>query len=233
MEQIVPAVLGDELPDDDGDALVVLRGGAQISNSSSGGIFLGGSFDNQSDVECDCLFDWTKGKLIFEGKGVHRFEIAGRDIGPTIDGFGSGQFTNYAMGTIEVQAGVTVEFVDNVDYYGEQVPPMCDEALYVHELILGAGASISIQRCRVYAEVFQGDMAAVAGMVCGDLGRLPTGDFDSSRRVDLQDWARVRGCLLGPSVQAPVDECGLTDFDNDGDVDLSDLRWFQTRFTGP
>jgi len=210
---------------------LVLRGGTRVGNSSSAGILLGGSFDNQS--ECECLFDWTKGALTFYGEGVHKIEISGRDIGPTIQGFGSGEYTNFAMGTIAVQAGVTVEFVDNVDYDGEPIPTMCDEALYIHELILGARASISIQNCRVYAEVFQGDMAAVAGMGvgCGAFGFLPTGDIDRNRRVDLQDWARVRNCLQGPSVH--VSECGLTDFDGDGDVDLNDLRWFQTRFTGP
>jgi hypothetical protein len=194
---------------------------------------LGGSFDNQSD--CECLFDWTKVALTFYGDGVHKIEISGKDLGPTIQGFGSGELTNFAMRTITVQPGVTVEFVDNLDYDGEKNPTMCDEALYLHELILGAGAHITIENGRVYAEVLQGDMAAVAGMGigCGAFGFLPTGDIDSSRRVDLRDWARVGGCLQGPGVQAPVSECGLTDFDGDTDVDLNDLRWFQTRFTGP
>ncbi|MDO8630041.1 MAG: hypothetical protein Q7R41_06065, partial [Phycisphaerales bacterium] len=210
---------------------LVLLGDTQIGNSSSAGVLLGGSFDNQGASES--LFDWTKGTLTVYGEGVHRVEISGRDIGPTIQGFGSGEYTNFAMGTIEVQAGVTVEFVDNVDNDGD--PTMCDEALYVHELILGTGAHITIENCRVYAEVFQGEMAVVAGMGmgCGAFGFLPTGDFDRNRRVDLQDWALVRDCLQGPSVQALVDECGLTDFDGDTDVDLNDLRWFQTRFTGP
>jgi hypothetical protein len=213
---------------------LVLLGDTQIGNSSSAGLLVGGSFDNQGTSES--LFDWTKGALTFYGEGVHRIEISGRDIGPTILGFGSGEYTNFAMGTIEVQAGVMVEFVDNRDNDGAG-QTMCTEALYVHELILGAGASISIQRCRVYAEVLQAEGAAVTamgkGMGCADLLQLPTGDFDSNRRVDLQDWARVRGCLQGPGVQAPVDECGLTDFDGDTDVDLDDLRWLQTRFTGP
>jgi hypothetical protein len=54
--------------------------------------------------------------------------------------------------------------------------------------------------------------------------RLP-GDLDADGDVDLADYDRLHGCLLGPGTN-PSWNCVLGDLDSDSDVDLRDCAFF-------
>lgn len=49
--------------------------------------------------------------------------------------------------------------------------------------------------------------------------------------VDLNDYADVEACLVGPGGGLGVD-CECFDYDDDGDNDLEDFAAFQNSFTG-
>ena len=55
------------------------------------------------------------------------------------------------------------------------------------------------------------------------------GDFDGD--VDVDDFALLHDCLVGPGGPL-LDQCDVFDGDADGDVDLADVGWFQTLFDG-
>jgi len=57
------------------------------------------------------------------------------------------------------------------------------------------------------------------------------GDGDQDGDLDLADWSLMAGCLTGPDGGLPPD-CGVFDLDWDGDVDLTDHRFFQQLFQG-
>ncbi|MGD8452802.1 MAG: hypothetical protein PVJ57_13365 [Phycisphaerae bacterium] len=57
-------------------------------------------------------------------------------------------------------------------------------------------------------------------------------DFDADFDVDVADFIRIAGCLLGPAWE-PASDCVVTDLAGDGDVDLGDFASFQRQFTGP
>ncbi len=206
-------------------SLSLLRS-VDVAQRSSNSLALGGDFNNYSTV-AHC-FDWESGGLTLDGSAEQAFEVAGRDLGPSFDGFES----NFAMGTVEVASGRRVRFADDFDNDGVGQEG-CTEALYVHELILRAGATITIANCRVYYETLIDEGASVAFEGCGDLVQLPTGDFDHNGRVDLYDWQAFTTCLGGPSGVSMDAGCEVFDFDAQGTVDLADLAWFQTAFTGP
>jgi hypothetical protein len=55
------------------------------------------------------------------------------------------------------------------------------------------------------------------------------GDLDNDGDVDLQDYAVLAACLAGPLV-APPPSCQVADIEEDGAVDLADVRVFQGAF---
>lgn len=68
---------------------------------------------------------------------------------------------------------------------------------------------------------------------------VPSGDVDGNERRGKADWKEMQNCLDGPNL-APgpgivlsADGClCVFDLDEDGDVDLQDVRRFQRRFDG-
>jgi hypothetical protein len=65
----------------------------------------------------------------------------------------------------------------------------------------------------------------------GAYERQLKGDFDKDLDVDNADFGPLTACLEGPDV-ACATECRPGDFNDDGDVDLTDLAAFQSAFTG-
>ena len=68
---------------------------AAVSSSKIPTLFLGGNFDNQSKYPS--TFDWDAGRLTFIGTAPQTFEVAGRNLGRTADGFDTGTDTNFSM----------------------------------------------------------------------------------------------------------------------------------------
>jgi hypothetical protein len=58
------------------------------------------------------------------------------------------------------------------------------------------------------------------------------GDYDGDGDVDLDDYGRFSGCVLGPD-QGLGPGCAPGDFDSDSDVDLRDCADFQSAFGDP
>jgi hypothetical protein len=56
-------------------------------------------------------------------------------------------------------------------------------------------------------------------------------DFNEDGFVDMDDFALLAGCMMGPMV-AIGGECTFEDLDADGDVDLAEVAIFQPAFTG-
>lgn len=54
---------------------------------------------------------------------------------------------------------------------------------------------------------------------------MARGDYNGDGNIDLEDHARLPGCLAGPGGGLGPN-CGVFDFDDDGHVDLSDLADF-------
>jgi len=60
-------------------------------------------------------------------------------------------------------------------------------------------------------------------------GCLP-GDCDADGDTDLDDFVLFAGCLRGPGGGMPNVDRGCFDYDDSGDIDLSDFAEFQDRF---
>jgi hypothetical protein len=129
---------------------LMILGPAQFVQQSTSPIEVAGDFIIQSP--CPECFDFSGGIVVkpFNTSAIaavvanpaHVFEVAGRDVGPVNDGF----IANFAIGTLEVYNGETVNFVDLFSNTGSTTP----EVLYVDTLILRDAATIILSNCRVY-----------------------------------------------------------------------------------
>lgn len=95
-------------------------------------------------------FNFVNGGMRLDGVsglvgGTTSFEVAGRDLGAEPFGF----ILNYALGSLEVTSTADVTFIDafDNDRFG-QTP--CTEALYVRDLTLAAGSTMTLDGCRLY-----------------------------------------------------------------------------------
>ena len=61
---------------------------------------------------------------------------------------------------------------------------------------------------------------------------LSLDDCNSDGCVNLVDYDDFDDCLSGPAGGLPLPRCNCFDLDGDDDVDLSDVRRLQERFTG-
>ncbi len=186
---------------------------------------LAGDFVNESTDPT--MFGWENGPLTLNGNGVPQtFEVAGQDLGTVPDGLAS----NFAMGTIDVSSGTIVAFVDVLDNdSGGQAP--CTEALYVKDLILRAGSTVTVTDTTVYYETITDEGATVKLLGCGQLLFVcgdPTGDC----QVTLDDFETFQSCFTGADSGPIADGCAQADFDHDGDIDFVDFGQLQLIFDG-
>ena len=117
-------------------------------------IAVGGNFENESVYPS--FFKWARGELIFPAGAVHTFEVAGIDLGPTPEGFNTDVdtvsetdvHTNFSVETIVVPTGSHVKFqntFENTVGAGD-----FEETLYVRNLHLAAGSTVTLDGCNVY-----------------------------------------------------------------------------------
>lgn len=138
-----------------------LRGAAEVcvgcdraGNPAPIPIIVGAHFFNSSRYPS--LFDWRHGELRFSGAGPHQFEVAGLDLGTSIEGFNTtaptafsvAPHTNFSMDTIVVPDNSQVTFQNAIPNSIDD--PTALEALYVRNLVLGNGSTVVIDGCIVY-----------------------------------------------------------------------------------
>ncbi len=151
-----------------------------VNEARDTGLVLGGDFINH--CVCTSLFNWSDGRIVLDGTSPQTFEVGGLDLGETGEGFLTGQdtliempfqpgdlHTNFSVGVIEVAPGAEVTFVNN---FGNTVGAGdCTEALYVHELILGAGSTVTVDNCKIYPEVLTaGENVTFRTIGCSEFG---------------------------------------------------------------
>jgi hypothetical protein len=115
----------------------------------------GAPFENQSTNEAD-LAGMLNTTFVFEGGGVvDTFEIAGLDMGKTLDGFDN----NFAL------CGLTdigdVQLVDSNDNGNRGGAGGEAEALYVKRLILNAGSTLDLNNYHLYTLYFENNGGTV------------------------------------------------------------------------
>ncbi len=148
----------------------------EIGETGDNGFIVGGDFNNYSTFAS--LFNWSQGRIVLDGTSPQTFEVGGLDLGETGDGFLTNedtlfevgeQHTNFSIGVIEVAPGAEVTFVNN---FGNTVGAgECTEALYVHELILGAGCTVTVDNCKIYPEVVTaGENVTFRVIGCSEFG---------------------------------------------------------------
>jgi len=160
---------------------IALEGEVETTNTSAEEVVLSGNFDNKSTRPS--LFDWTAGTLRAGGSEKQRFEVAGLELGPTTEGFGTDldtltdtdPHTNYSLGTLLIASTTDMTFAnDTANTAGDGD---CQEALYVKNLIFESGAVVTIDNCRVYYIDHQPNGVTPDLLGCGQLVQITDGVF--------------------------------------------------------
>ena len=172
------------------NASVASGGNGSAAGPSTPGVRLRRHFVNHSIAPS--LFDWATGYLALVGD-EQVFEVAGMDLGPTVEGFSTsrdtlfdfGSHSNFSIGTVEVLGSSHVTFVN--DFASTVGEGACEEALYVRHLTLHAGATLTLDNVRVYYETMEDAGAVVETVGCGALlglcnAQVPSTDFEAKNR---------------------------------------------------
>ncbi|MDY7011931.1 MAG: PEP-CTERM sorting domain-containing protein, partial [Planctomycetota bacterium] len=108
-------------------------------------------------------------KLIFEGGNefVATFEVAGEDRGPDLGSF----FENFVLDTLQI-GGEDVAMVQLVDLFDNQPGWEGCEALYVENLILGAGSTLDLNGLNIYYLNFT-DLGGNIVLEGGSVAQIP------------------------------------------------------------
>ena len=164
---------------------------------------VGAAFDNQQTCPEE-LAGLANLAVVFEGGPgqVDTFEAAGEDMGPSVEGWQG----NFALGSLTLGAADCgrIRLLDNHD---NRPTWQGTEALYVHDLVLNAGATIELGVCNLYY------LNGAAPK------RLFLGDADLDGAVALSDLSAVAFHWSSPSDAT----WAMGDFDGNGAVNLGDL----------
>ncbi|MFH1110385.1 MAG: right-handed parallel beta-helix repeat-containing protein, partial [Planctomycetota bacterium] len=156
-----------------------MTGAVDVIIDSTEPVELGGDFDNRSVVPS--LFQCEAGKFTLTGATPQTFEVAGINLGQTTDGFSTNadalfdncppaqHHTNFSIGTLEAASGANVTFVNR---FANTVGVGCGEALYVSDLILRSGSTVTVDNCKVYYASLTDEGVTPTFIGCGEL--LPT-----------------------------------------------------------
>lgn len=145
-----------------------LDGNTNFNNASAVNMNVGGNFFNTGNT-ADC-FDCSQGGISLIGTGTQTFEVSGEDLGASMNGFVHPVgHTNFSWEDIEISGGAShvVRFLSE-RYNGFGGDP-CTEALYVRNLTLQAGATITIDEVKVYYLNLVNNGATINLVGCGQL----------------------------------------------------------------
>ena len=128
----------------------------------------GSAFENES-TNPDNLAGLGNLTLIFEGgsEGVDPFEVACEDMDAFMVGFDS----NFALGTLQL-GGADIGYVQLVDDYDNRPDWEGSEALYVENLILGAGSTLDLNGLNLYCRNFT-DLGGSIDLNGGSITQVP------------------------------------------------------------
>ena len=130
----------------------------------------GATFDIRT-TDADALADLRNLSLILEGGNelAATMEIAGQDKGPSFEGF----FLNFALGTLTL-GGEDSSWVQLIDNFDNQPDWGGSEALYVHDLNIGADSYLDLNGYNLYYLDGLIDPAATILYNGGNLIQLPS-----------------------------------------------------------
>lgn len=199
-----------------------LLGESDVRVESTQAVRLGGDFENHSTDPLN--FEWHAGGLRLDGSAVQVFEVAGEDRGATTTGI----VKNFAIEVVEISTNGDVICTNGVANTEGTAP--CAEALYVRELLLEPGATLTLDNCKLYAWRVLNEGATVLAHGCG--GLISLADYDLDGHIDLDDWIAMASCIDGPNVVPTGSACATLDLDGDVDADLADVGLFQASYSG-
>jgi len=138
-------------------------------------------------------------------------EVFARDLGPVNEGFAT---SNFLLGALRIRGGATVGLVDNHN----NATGKGQEAIYVNELVVPAGATLVTNGYRIYTRA-----ATIAGTVSNpaDIIVVPgtppcPADFNGDGVVNAMDISVLLG-FWGATNSPPAD------INRDGVVNALDL----------
>ena len=200
----------------DVNGTLTIEGDVDLTVDSSQPVLLAGDFNNR--CMNPSLFDWDAGDLTLDGSTPQTFELAGFDYGPRNP---AGFVDNFAMGTLRIEPGRTVDFLnafDNVD------GPGC-EALYVQTLSLGAGSTVRLHGCYVYYDTLVKESGVNVQPQGGGLMSIHAGDLNNDGNADLTDAAALANYLVGNACLPPVICQARADINGDGVANGLDIEF--------
>ena len=129
----------------------------------------GSAFENES-INPDNLVGLGNLTLIFEGGtgDVDPFEVAGEDMGAVMAGFDS----NFALGTLQLGGDAGIGQIQLVDTFDNRPDWEGSEALYVKNLIIGAGSTLDLNGLNLYYLNFT-DLGGSIDFNGGDMQQVP------------------------------------------------------------
>ena len=199
---------------------ITIDGSVQVNVIGGPTINLAGDFDNHSIAPSS--FDWTAGALTLDGVN-QTFELAGENRGVSAASF----VDNFAMGTLRVEAGTTVDFVDGF----ENIPGAGCEVLYVDTLSLGMGATIRLNGCFIFYRNLVDEGATIDPTAGGALVCFNPGDVNCDGLIDMNDADAMLSAMLDPS--ANPQGAAAADLNGDGSTDGNDIQTFVDLIVGP
>jgi len=209
----------------------VLAGTVTWGYSSSVPLELAGNFVNHSISPEG--FDFVHGAMLLSGTMDQRFEVGGDDVSAIRDGFFHpvGLHSNFAMGTLEVDAGMGREVTFENAFANIVAVGPCDEALYVHHLILRSGSHITLNNCKVYYETLANEGATITTAGCGQLAAIPAcaqDDDCSDGSPCYHDECAAGVCEFTRVAYGDVNASG-----GPGAIDLDDILCVLDGFASP
>jgi len=174
---------------------------------------VGGNLD--CAINDNARFNMREATISMTGLGSNSqtFELMSADLGAVMDGLDAALAGNYPVRTLKVKSGTTVTLVDLHDNANDGAGSC--EALYVENLIVQTGGTLSTNGCPVYAVnavvdgVLKGEVTPIEEATCsGDI-------FGDDGTVNIHDLLTL--------IAAWGSNDATADINNDNTVNIADL----------